>query len=59
MQLGATMLHVDWLDGRTLGDWQFGVKLLCGRFPQMELQLLMCAVGVILLCKNIRNVPRK
>jgi hypothetical protein len=34
MQLGAAMLHVDWLDGRTLGDWQFGVKLLCGRFPQ-------------------------
>jgi hypothetical protein len=28
MQLGAAMLHVDWLDGRTLGDWQFGVKLL-------------------------------
>jgi hypothetical protein len=21
MQLGAVMLHVDWLDGRTLGDW--------------------------------------
>jgi hypothetical protein len=37
MQLGAVMLHVDWLDGRTLGDWQFGVKLLCGRLPQVVL----------------------
>jgi hypothetical protein len=35
MQLGAAMLHVDWLDGKNLGDWQFGVKLLCGRFPQV------------------------
>jgi hypothetical protein len=42
MQLGAAMLHVDWLDGRTLGDWQFGVKLLCGSFPQVYRQL--CAV---------------
>jgi hypothetical protein len=32
MQLGAAVLHVDWLDGRTLGDWQF---VLSGRFPQM------------------------
>jgi hypothetical protein len=24
MQLGAAMLHVDWLDGRTLGDWRLG-----------------------------------
>jgi hypothetical protein len=24
MQLGAAMLHVDWLDGRTLGDWHLG-----------------------------------
>jgi hypothetical protein len=31
---GAAMLGYDWLDGRTLGDWQFGVKLLCGRFLQ-------------------------
>jgi hypothetical protein len=24
MQLGAAMLHVDWLQGRTLGDWRLG-----------------------------------
>jgi hypothetical protein len=24
MQLGAAMLHIDWLDGRTLGDWHLG-----------------------------------
>jgi hypothetical protein len=37
LQLGAAMLHVDWLDGRTLGDWQFGVKLLRGRFPHIHM----------------------
>jgi hypothetical protein len=24
MQFGAAMLHVDWPDGRTLGDWHLG-----------------------------------
>jgi hypothetical protein len=24
MQLGAAMLHADWLGGRTLGDWHLG-----------------------------------
>jgi hypothetical protein len=24
MQLGTAMLHVDWLDSRTLGDWHLG-----------------------------------
>jgi hypothetical protein len=24
MQLGAAILHVNWLDGRTLGDWHSG-----------------------------------
>jgi hypothetical protein len=35
MHIGSAMLHVDWLDGRTLGDWQFGVKVLCERFSHM------------------------
>jgi hypothetical protein len=42
MQLGAAMLHVNWLEGRTQGDWQFGVKLLCGRFPHIHICICMC-----------------
>jgi hypothetical protein len=46
MQLGAAMLHVDWLDGRTIGDWQFGIKLLCGRFPH-KIFLIMPPVSIL------------
>jgi hypothetical protein len=33
MQLGSVMLHVDWLDGRTLKDWQFGGKTALWEVP--------------------------
>jgi hypothetical protein len=51
MQLGAAMLHVDWLGGRTLADWQFGVKLLCGRFPQIP------QTSLFLFLRFIKRVP--
>jgi hypothetical protein len=30
MQLGAAVLHADWLDGRTLGDWHLGQNCFVG-----------------------------
>jgi hypothetical protein len=42
MQLGAAMLHVDWLDGRTLGDWQFGENCFVGGSHNIFILFIYC-----------------
>jgi hypothetical protein len=41
MDVGAAVLYTDWLGGRWLEGWKIGIKLPCGRFPQLYEMLIL------------------